>query len=158
MNLSVEQKSAIVNSVRTIVTAMNLDCTVECAEEVQGDKVAVTLAIYTPENAKFLIGKNGQNLTALEHVLRTMVTKEYGTAIQALSVDVNDYRKLRASHIRDVARQAVMRVRSTQKAEALMPMTSYERRVVHMELASMSDVATESVGQDPQRRIVIKPL
>lgn len=158
MSLTPEQKEAILTTAWTIVGAMNLNCQIECTEETQGEKLAVAVSIYTPENAKFLIGKSGQNLVALEHILRAMVVKEHATSVQTLTVDVNDYRKLRASHIRDVAKQAVMRVRNTQRAEALMPMTSYERRVVHMELASIPDVATESVGQEPQRRIIIKPL
>ena len=56
------------------------------------------------------------------------------------------------------ARAAVAKVRNTRRAEALAPMSPYERRVVHMELASYSDVITESIGQEPQRRIVVKPL
>lgn len=158
MNLNDRQKETIIASVNTIVRSMNLDCRVELAEEAQGDKTAVTVSVYTPDNAKFLIGKNGQNLAALEHVLRAIVAKESANSNQTLTVDVNDYRKLRASHVREVAKQAVSRVRNTQRAEALAPMSSYERRVVHMELASMPDVVTESIGQEPQRRIVIKPL
>ena len=73
-----------------------------------------------------------------------------------LILDVNDYRKSRAIYLIDLAKQAVNRVRNTQKAEALLPMTSYERRVVHMELASCPDIATESIGEEPYRRVVIK--
>ncbi len=71
--------------------------------------------------------------------------------------DVNDYRRSRTSYVVNLAKEAVMRVRSTQKAEALLPMSAYERRIVHMELASCPDIATESIGAEPQRRIVVKP-
>jgi len=73
-------------------------------------------------------------------------------------IDINDYRKSRTNYLMDLARQAVGRVRNTQKAEALVPMTPYERRVVHMELASCPDITTESIGEEPHRRVVIKPF
>ena len=91
----------------------------------------------------------------MEHVLRAILVKDgrEGTIV----LDVNDYRKSRATFLIDVAKQAVARVRNTQKAEALFPMSAYERRIVHMELATCPDIATESIGVEPQRRIIIKP-
>ncbi|MBX4189806.1 hypothetical protein KW791_00690 [Candidatus Parcubacteria bacterium] len=155
-SITEEQKDKMVNSVQALVKAMNLQCQIELRHELQEEKAVLTVGIYTPENARFLIGRNGQNLGALEQVLRAMFMKEVQGGY-TLVVDVNDYRKSRASHVVDMARQAVMRVRTTQKAEAMQPMSPYERRVVHMELASCPDVATESVGQEGQRRIIIKP-
>ena len=159
MNTSIIQEETIVAIVQKITRSMNLDCQVELRNEIQDGKPAVVVSIHTPDHGKFLIGKNGQNLQAFEHVLRAMVSKESkeNNGGQTILVDVNDYRKSRALYVLEVAKQAVARVRNTQRAEALMPMSAYERRVVHMELASLPDVATESVGQEPQRRIVIKP-
>jgi len=136
---------------------MDLECQVEVAEETddRGGR-AVLVSVFTPENARFLIGKNGQNLRSLEQVLRAMFLKKI-EGIASIIVDVNDYRKSKTSYLVDLARQTVARVRSTQKAEALLPMTSYERRIVHLELASCPDIATESIGAEPQRRIVVKP-
>ena len=73
-------------------------------------------------------------------------------------VDLNDYRKLRARQVVEKAVEAAHRVRVSKKAEALIPMSSYERRLVHVELASYVDIETESIGEEPKRRIVIKPL
>jgi len=56
------------------------------------------------------------------------------------------------------ALEVAHRVRISKKAEALVPMSSYERRLVHVELASYADLETESIGEEPKRRIVIKPL
>ena len=77
--------------------------------------------------------------------------------VAGISVDVNDYKRSRASYVIDVAKQAVTKVRNTQKAEVLSPMSAYERRGVHMELASCPDIATESIGDEPNRKIIIKP-
>jgi len=121
------------------------------------------LSIESENNLSMLIGKNGQNLNAFEHLLRTIVfhkTKDNDqeNTIPNFTVDVNDYRKSRAGYVLEIAKNAVSRVISTQKAEALIPMSSYERRLIHTELASCKDVQTESIGEEPRRRVVIKPL
>lgn len=141
--------------VKKIISFMNLDCQVEIREENSSELKATIISVYTPDNVRFIIGKNGQNLKAFEHLLRAMLMKNQD--FQNITIDVNDYKKSRASFIADVAKQAVSRVRNTQKAEVLSPMSAYERRIVHMELAAYPDVATESIGDEPQRRIVIKP-
>ena len=155
MSLTTEQKNNITETIKRIITPMNVPCEVSIREEKVGEKEIVVAAISAPEDAKFLIGKNGQNLQALEHVVRSLFLKQ--SEGLTLFVDVNDYKKSRATYVATLAKEAVLRVRNTQRAEALTPMSPYERRIVHMELASISDVTTESIGQEPQRRIVVKP-
>ena len=141
--------------VKKIIGFMNLDCQVEVRDESGTESKATIVSIYTPDNVRFIIGKNGQNLKSFEHLVRAVLLKNNDN--RNIVVDVNDYKKSRASLVVDSAKQAVSRVRNTQKAEVLAPMSAYERRIVHMELASYPDVATESIGDEPQRRIVIKP-
>ena len=81
-----------------------------------------------------------------------------GKRWRLLAGALNDYKKSKAQYAIELARAALARVRNSQKAEALIPMSAYERRVVHMELASCPDIITESIGEEPQRRIVIKPF
>jgi spoIIIJ-associated protein len=158
-----EQKNNIIEIIKRIVLPMNVPCEVDIREEVVGadlpagkaGKEVVVASISAPDDAKFLIGKNGQNLQALEHIVRSLFLKQ-GEAMN-LFVDVNDYKKSRATHVAALAQEAVLRVRNSQRAEALAPMSPYERRIVHMELASVSDITTESIGQEPARRIVVKP-
>ncbi len=154
-NVSEENKERITAMIKKIVGFMNLDCQVEIREESGPELKTTTVSMYTPDNARFIIGKNGQNLKAFEHLVRAMLLRNNDG--RNIVVDINDYKKSRASFVVDAAKQAVSRVRNTQKAEVLAPMSAYERRVVHMELASYPDVATESIGDEPQRRVVIKP-
>ncbi len=154
-NIIEQNKERIAAMIKKIVGFMNLDCQVEIREEQSAESKTMLVSVYTPDNVRFIIGKNGQNLKAFEHLVRAMLLKNGDT--QNIVVDVNDYKKSRASFVVDAAKQAVSRVRNTQKAEVLTPMSAYERRIVHMELASYPDVATESIGDEPQRRIVIKP-
>lgn len=154
-NITEQNKEKATATVKKIVGFMNLDCQVEIQEEGGPESKTILISIYTPDNVRFIIGKNGQNLKALEHLVRAVLLKNNEN--QNIVVDINDYKKSRASFVIDAAKQAVSRVRNTQKAEVLIPMSAYERRVVHMELASYPDVVTESIGDEPQRRIVIKP-
>ena len=170
-NIIEQNKEKIVATIKKIVGFMNLDCQVEIREESGSESKAMIVSVYTPDNVRFIIGKNGQNLKAFEHLIRAVFLKnnddqnieEQGqrnteaSRPERIVVDINDYKKSRASFVVDAAKQAVSRVRNTQKAEVLTPMSAYERRIVHMELASYPDVATESIGDEPQRRIVIKP-
>lgn len=154
-NITEQNKEKVTATVKKIIGFMNLDCQVEIREESGPESKTTLVSVYTPDNVRFIIGKNGQNLKAFEHLVRAVLLKNNDS--QNIVVDINDYKKSRASFVVDVAKQAVSRVRNTQKAEVLTPMSAYERRVVHMELASYPDVATESIGDEPQRRIVIKP-
>ena len=150
-------KDKLEETIKKMADFMNLECQVEIKDEVEDKGIkALVVSIYTPTNVRFLIGKNGQNLKSFEQVLRVMFLKNE-PEFTNINVDVNDYKKSKATYAIDLAHQAVTRVRNTQKSEALLPMPPYERRVVHMELASLPDIATESIGEEPNRRIVIKP-
>lgn len=170
-NLIEQNKEKVVETIKKIIGFMNLDCQVEVREEVNSESKAMMVSVYTSDNVRFIIGKNGQNLKAFEHLVRAMLLKNNDRTKseevlrpagrmcdgQNIVLDINDYKKSRASYVVDIAKQAVTRVRNTQKAEVLIPMSAYERRIVHMELVSYPDVVTESIGDEPQRRIVIKP-
>src|SRR6185369_2407225 len=146
--LTPEQKTELMSTIQRLVTPMNVACEVTIHEQKhESGKEIVTASVSAPENAQFLIGKNGQNLQALEHVVRSIFLKgNKEHAETTIFVDVNDYKKSRANQIAAMAQEIVARVRSTQRAEVLNPMSSYERRIVHMELASASDITTESIG------------
>jgi spoIIIJ-associated protein len=120
-----------------------------------------TVAIDSEKDLSILIGKNGQNLNAFDHIVRLVIARRLATAEDKsplnFIVDVNDYRKSKTNYLVEVARNVARRVIQTQKAEALLPMSSYERKLVHTELASYKEVQTESIGQEPRRRIVVKP-
>ena len=138
--------------------AARAEATPEIGEE---KPVFFVASIESDNDLSMLIGKNGQNLSAFDHVARLLVSRQFSTEPGKspinFIVDVNDYRKSRTNYLVDVARNVAKRVIQTQKAEALLPMNAYERRLVHTELASFKELQTESIGQEPRRRIVVKP-
>ena len=108
--------------------------------------------------ANLLIGEEGQNLIALNHLLKRIVEKQIGKTELPFSLDVNDYQKQKAEEIKDLARMSAQRVRFFKKPITLRPMTSYERRIVHAVLTEYPDIATGSAGEEPNRRVTIKPF
>jgi spoIIIJ-associated protein len=72
--------------------------------------------------------------------------------------DVNNYRQDREKIIIELAKAAAKKASVTKEEVILPPMNSYERRLVHLELVSHPDVATESVGTGSNRHVVIKPI
>lgn len=141
--------------VEKLAAHLGLDCHVVVTQEQTGRAPLTHVAVTTSADAKFLIGKNGQNLRALEQVLRA-VQMRVDPAGANIRVDVNDYRRQRMDALVTSVHQIAQRVRNSGQSEALDPMDAAERRVVHTELAVYSELATESVGEEPRRRVVVR--
>jgi spoIIIJ-associated protein len=103
-----------------------------------------------------LIGRKGERLSALQHLLNLMLAKRLGAWTRVL-VDVEDYRGRRERQLRELARRAAARVVETGKMLQLEPMPALERRWVHLELRDHPAVATQSIGEEPNRRVVVLP-
>ena len=103
-----------------------------------------------------LIGRKGERLSALQHLVNLMLSRKMGGWTRVL-VDVEDYRGRRERQLRDLATRAAARVLETGKMLQLEPMPALERRWVHIALRDNPDVATQSIGEEPNRRIVVLP-
>ena len=103
-----------------------------------------------------LIGRKGERLSALQHLVNLMLSKEMGTWTRVL-VDVEDYRGRRERQLRDLAERAAARVVETGKMLQLEPMPALERRWIHLTLRDNPGVATQSIGEEPNRRVVLVP-
>jgi len=103
-----------------------------------------------------LIGRKGERLSALQHLVNLMLSRQMGTWTRVL-VDVEDYRGRRERQLREIADRAAKRVVETGKMLQLEPMPALERRWVHLALKGNPDVATQSIGEEPNRRVVVLP-
>ncbi len=103
-----------------------------------------------------LIGRKGERLSALQHLVNLMLSRRMGGWTRVL-VDVEDYRGRRERQLRDLALRAAARVVETGKMLQLEPMPALERRWIHIALRDNQDVATQSIGEEPNRRIVVLP-
>jgi spoIIIJ-associated protein len=107
-------------------------------------------------DAKILIGKQGANLEALQHIIRAMTRRFPELAEHRFALDVDDYKDKRTIYLKELARKAAHYVRDNNKAVMLEPMASHERRVIHHYLSLYNDIASQSTGMEPARRIIIR--
>jgi len=103
-----------------------------------------------------LIGRKGERLSALQHLVNLMLSRRTGQWTRVL-VDVEDYRGRRERQLVDLANRAADRVVETGKMLQLEPMPALERRWIHIALRDNTGVATQSIGEEPNRRVVLLP-
>lgn len=111
--------------------------------------------IMTPE-AQTLIGKQGLVLADAQLLLRKVIKKATGKEFY-LSLDIDNYKRNKEDYLKDVARSVADEVARTGREKELPFTSSFDRRVVHMELAERDDVMTESVGEGEERKVIVKP-
>jgi spoIIIJ-associated protein len=115
----------------------------------------VFLNLKTPE-AGVLIGEGGQTLFELQHLIKAILKKKIKENFY-FDFDINDYKKEKTEYLKELARSSADEAALSRLEKELPAMTPSERRIIHLELASRQDVKTESVGLEPQRRIIIRP-
>ncbi|HEX2766903.1 MAG TPA: RNA-binding cell elongation regulator Jag/EloR [Candidatus Limnocylindria bacterium] len=134
-----------------MVRLMGLNATVEIA--VGGETARLNVK---GDDLGALIGRRGEKLASLQHIVNLIVGRREGQH-HRISVDVENYRGRREEQLRDVAERAAKRVIQTGKIIQLEAMPAVERRVVHLALVNNPRVRTQSVGVEPNRRIVVLP-
>lgn len=145
----------IKNEIQILLEAMGFGSDIESIDVHQG--VAVRFSVYVRGKANMLIGERGNNLVALEHMLKKIISKKKGEDEQKFTLDVNDYRMKRLEDLKQDVKNAAREVRLYHRDSPLRPMSSFERRIVHLLLEEYPDITTESRGFDSERHVIIKP-
>jgi spoIIIJ-associated protein len=149
----------------TLITKTIQDIVTHLALEVKDIKVffdeelETKVFVVETNDPHLLIGKNGDILQALNHIVRRIFEEnsESGDAeSKNFLIDVNGYYKRKLEDIKTKARIVTERARSFKSDIPLEPMSAYDRRVVHAYVSQFSDVRTESQGEGRDRHIVIK--
>ena len=110
------------------------------------------------EEPQILIGEKGQTLAETQHLLKIVLRRKIVPEEPFyINLDINDYKKKKTEYLKEMAKSAADEVILTKKEKILAPMPAYERRIIHLELAERGDVVTESLGQEPERQLVIRP-
>ena len=123
--------------------------------EVRRREENITIKIFSDHNA-VLIGKNGKALEALQTIIRQIVHNETKEFISII-LDVENYKDKRIKNLEFLAKKVAKEVASTKVETKLDSMNSYERRIIHSILSDNKYVYTESVGEEPNRCVVVKP-
>ena len=108
------------------------------------------------ENPERVIGRRGQVVDALQHLVGKMTYKDR-TRGKPVIVDADGYREKAVDRLKALALRMSEKAIETQNAVELNPMSAHDRRIVHMVLAEVSGVTTRSEGRGNSRRVLVEP-
>ncbi len=125
--------------------------------EAEGDGPRPVMVDIRGRDLSILIGRRAERLNALQYLTRLIVGKELGRAVP-LVLDVEGYRKRREKQLRRMAQRLADQVARTGRKVVLEPMPANERRIIHITLRDDPRVTTQSVGEEPRRKVTILPV
>lgn len=151
-----EAEAVIREVVEEILEKMGFVFELEIKKEPGEEAEKIDCNIKTADS-NFLIGQYGMNLESLQHIVRLLIRKKIIDKIN-FTLDVNSYRKEKNEAVAQLAIHMAEQAIAEKRAMVLRPMSSFERRIVHMKLSENNQVSTESIGEGEERKIIIKPL
>lgn len=137
---------------QTILKKLDIDVSFEILE---GEDTQSYEIVMSSSNNSLLIGKDGKNLKAFEQMVRAYISKDWPSTLKVI-LNVENYREKRIESLEKLAVKVAREVRTTKVDAELENMNSFERRVIHNKLINFKGVSTVSVGEEPNRHIVIK--
>lgn len=146
-------KEKIITAINTVINF------VDPQHSVSYEELSENFYIFTIKTTEssLLIGRDGANIGSIDHLIKMLIRKDALNA-PTFIIDINNYRREKIERLRQMAKSTALRVGWQGKSETLNPMSSFERRIIHMELSNSPLVETKSVGEDPNRSVVINPL
>ncbi len=155
VEIEVIEKRVIKEALKRLIKDLLKNIGFDVEIEITMNNNVPTYRLYS-DNDALLIGKDGKNLKALTTIINQIIIKEIGTNYKFL-IDVSDYKKRNDQHIETLAKKLAREVKNTGIEVKMDRMNSYQRRLVHNILSNNKYVYTESIGEEPNRCVVIKP-
>lgn len=152
--ISEEQATRTIEKVNDIlknffdITGEDVSYTVEK----NGNQINLTI---TGDHVSHLIGYKGKTIEAFQSLINSILQRE-DEEYAKVFVEINDYKKKKEEKLRKLANKMAANCVKFRRPIKLEPMSAYERLIIHRELADRKDVETESIGEEPRRRVVIK--
>jgi len=147
----------LVGAVRTVISTLvspildmepeDIDLSIEVGEY----RVQVSVK---SEDTGLLIGRDGQNLAAVQYLASRMVTRAVGSQVR-VQVDAGDYHMRQDSRLQELALTLAEKVKATGKVQTTRPLSAYQRRVIHLTLQNDPEVQTRSSGEGALKHVVI---
>ncbi len=135
-----------------LVDVLNL-MEIEADIYIEEGKESITVNILG-EDIGILIGRRGETLDALQYLTSLAVNRK-NVEYKRVGLDIENYRAKREEALKKVANKVAARVIKSRKSFKLEPMNPFERRVIHSELQKNKKVETFSIGEEPNRRVVV---
>ena len=154
VKIEVLNVNEIISFIKDTISEITKNMGAEANLEVRRRENNISVTIFSDNNS-ILIGKNGKNVAALQLLIRQMVNSKLNTPL-GIIIDVGNYKEKRAKNIEYLAKKLAREAYKTKTEVTMDSMNSYERRIVHEALAEDKYVYTESIGEEPNRKVVIK--
>lgn len=135
---------------------LEIDAKVSVSKDTGPEDTTLYQVELEGEDLGILIGYHGETLSAIQLFLNMALYRQCGEWSQVL-VDIGGYRKEQEERLKSIAAKIADRARFEARPVEMRPMPAFERRVIHLEVAKMDDIESESVGEGRERRIIIKP-
>jgi spoIIIJ-associated protein len=143
-------------SLRELLEKVTAAVGVRARIEVTEDDEAVTGRL-AGDDLGLLIGRHGQTIDAIQYLANVIAWREHGDDRKDVVVDAAGYRERRRETLEALAVRTAERVMSSGEPAELEPMSSIERRIVHLRLKDVAGVRTTSEGEEPYRYVVVEP-
>ena len=155
VTVNVILKSELLNYIKEYISALltNMGLTVNFETKLREDMMYIK--IYSSNNP-VIIGKSGNTLKALESIVKQHINTEFNLR-PYICLDIENYREKQQKRLERLARNIAKEVSKTNVEVHLENMNAYDRRIVHNILTDFKGVTTTSVGEEPNRHVVIKP-
>ena len=155
ITLHVITRDDLVDYVKDFLKGITKDMGLEVSFESKVRDEQITIKMYS-DNNNILIGKEGKTLQALTTLVKQVIYNKIGEYPYIL-LDVENYKEKNEERLIRSAKKIAKEVAKTKVEAELENMNSYQRRLIHNALTDFKGVYTESVGEEPNRHIVIKP-
>jgi spoIIIJ-associated protein len=151
-----EDQSELAADLRELLTKVAEGLAVRCRVDVTEDVETVT-GTFAGDDLGLLIGRHGQTIDAIQYLASAVVYRTYGDDRKDIVVDAAGYRARRRETLESLASRSAEDAKSSGEPVPLEPMSSVERRIVHVRLQDEPGVSTRSEGEEPYRYVVVDP-
>ena len=149
-------KSADLEIIRKITKEFFMKATFDVGIEFLPQKELIIPINLKTEEPRALIGEKGQTLGEIQRLLKVILRRNIDQEFY-IDLDINGYKKKKTEYLKEVAKLVADEVSLMKEEKTLPSMPAYERRIIHLELSSRTDISTDSIGKDPERKVIIRP-
>jgi spoIIIJ-associated protein len=140
---------------KELLALMGVNAQVEVSEDKANDAILINLK--SEEEKGLIIGRRGETINSLQAALGMMLMQKTGEW-ERIIVNIGDWREKQKNYLENLAMQAAHRTKETNEPQTLYNLSPGERRVVHLALADVEGVETESTGEGKERYLIVKPV
>lgn len=149
-----EPRAIAVEILSGILERMAIPASVEVSEV--DDRVVLDISCEDEDDVQRIIGRRGQVIDAIQHLVGKALSRFRGDEeYKPVVVDAADYRRRHIERLEGLAERMAEKCRDSGEPVDLNPMPAHDRRIIHMALADVEDVATRSEGEGDDRHVVV---